>query len=169
MASLELADFGWDQFYHSQLPEDLPPATIPVRVMTVQKSGLHIAAPDIDAHIEVSMVGENCTATTGDWLLFDRETGRIAKRLERKSLFRRRAPRTRTVAGETVQDCSEREEGNKKAQIGVALSRELPGTTGYTTVQLAGGGRKQNEKSLACVPVPSRTCHRYRQRTGIFG
>jgi hypothetical protein len=29
----ELSDFGWDQFFHSQLPDDLPPSTMPVRVM----------------------------------------------------------------------------------------------------------------------------------------
>jgi ribosome biogenesis GTPase len=94
MASLELADFGWDQFFHSQLPDDLPPSTVPVRVMNVQKSGLHVAAPEIDTHIDASMVSHDFIATVGDWLLFDRESGRAVQRLERKSLFQRRAPGT---------------------------------------------------------------------------
>ena len=94
MASLELADFGWDQFFHSQLPDDLPPTTVPVRVMNVQKSGLHVAAPEVNAHIDTSMVSQDFIATVGDWLLFDRESGRAVQRLERKSLFQRRAPGT---------------------------------------------------------------------------
>ncbi len=94
MASLELTDFGWDQFFHSQLPDDLPPTTVPVRVMNVQKSGLHVAAPEIDTHIDASMVSQDFIATVGDWLLFDCESGRAVQRLERKSLFQRRAPGT---------------------------------------------------------------------------
>ena len=94
MASLELADFGWDQFFLSQLPDDLPPSTVPVRVMNVQKSGLHVTAPEIDTHIDASMVSQDFIATVGDWLLFDCESGRAVQRLERKSLFQRRAPGT---------------------------------------------------------------------------
>ena len=60
--------------------------------MNVQKSGLHVSAPDVDTHIAVAMVGEDCAATVGDWLLLDRESGRVVQRLERKSLFKRRAP-----------------------------------------------------------------------------
>lgn len=92
MAALELADFGWDPYFHSQLPGDLPPSTIPARVMNVHRSGLQVAAPDIDAHIDAGMVGEECAATVGDWILFDRDSGRVVRRLERKSLFQRRAP-----------------------------------------------------------------------------
>ena len=89
---LGLADFGWDNFYQSQLTEELPPSTFPVRVMNVQKSGLHVSAPDFNSHIAAAMVGDDCTATVGDWLLFDSESGRVTQRLERKSLFKRRAP-----------------------------------------------------------------------------
>jgi hypothetical protein len=59
MAALQLADFGWDQYFHSQLPGDL--------------------------------VGEEFAATVGDWILFDRDCGRVVQRLQRKSLFQRRA------------------------------------------------------------------------------
>ena len=94
MTILTLADFGWDQFFHSQLPQDLSPATVPVRVMNVQRSGLQVAAPGIDLHIDVTTVGEDCAATVGDWILFDLESRRVVRRLERKSLFQRRAPGT---------------------------------------------------------------------------
>ncbi len=94
MASLELADFGWDQFFHSQLPDDPAPSAVPVRVMNVQRSGLQVSAPDIDMHIDAGLVGEEFAATVGDWILFDRESSRVVRRLERKSLFQRRAPGT---------------------------------------------------------------------------
>ena len=94
MASLELADYGWDHFFHRQLPDELPPTIVPVRVMNVQKSGMQISSPNIETHLDASMVGEDCAATVGDWLLFDCESGRAVQRLERKSLFQRRAPGT---------------------------------------------------------------------------
>ena len=94
MATLELADYGWDHFFHRQLPNELPPTIVPVRVMNVQKSGMQISSPNIETHLDASMVGEDCAATVGDWLLFDCESGRAVQRLERKSLFQRRAPGT---------------------------------------------------------------------------
>jgi len=94
MPNLELTDFGWDQFFHSQLPDDLPGSTVPVRVTNVQKSGLHVVAPEIDAHIDAGVLSEGFDATVGDWLLFDSASGHVLQRLERKSLFQRRAPGT---------------------------------------------------------------------------
>lgn len=94
MATLQLADFGWDQFFNAQLTADLPPSTVPARVMTVKRSGLQLAAPDIDRHVDASMLGEDCGATVGDWVVFDLDSGHIVRRLERKSLFQRRAPGT---------------------------------------------------------------------------
>lgn len=92
MPSLELADFGWDHFFHGQLSDDLSPTSIPVRVINVQKSGLQVAAPGLETHVNVSVIGEGIAATVGDWLLFDSESGRVVQRLERKSLFKRRTP-----------------------------------------------------------------------------
>ena len=94
MAALQLADFGWDQYFHSQLPGDLAPSTVPVRVMNVHRSGLQVAAPAIDTHIDARMVGEEFAVTVGDWILFDRDSRRVVQRLQRKSLFQRRAPGT---------------------------------------------------------------------------
>jgi len=94
MEPLQLSDFGWDQFFNAQLPVDLPPSTVPARVMNVQRSGLQIAAPGLDAHVAAGTIKEELEATVGDWLLFDRDSGRVVERLERKSLFQRRAPGT---------------------------------------------------------------------------
>jgi len=94
MDRLQLSDFGWDQYFNAQLPGDLLPSTVPARVMNVQRSGLQIAAPGLEAHVEISTINEELEATVGDWLLFDRDGGRVVQRLERKSLFQRRAPGT---------------------------------------------------------------------------
>lgn len=94
MTPSELIDFGWDQFFNAQLPVDLPVSIVPARVMNVQRSGLQIAAPDLDTHIDVSTISDEIEATVGDWVLFDTESRRVTQRLERKSLFRRRAPGT---------------------------------------------------------------------------
>jgi len=60
MPSLELADFGWDHFVYSQLSDDLPRTSIPVRVMSVQKSGLQVAAPDLETHIDPANSTDRC-------------------------------------------------------------------------------------------------------------
>lgn len=94
MNNLQLADFGWDNFFNAQLPVDLTMSTVPARVMNVQRSGLQIAAPDLDVHVDIATIDSAIEATVGDWVLFDRDSGRIAQCLERKSLFQRRAPGT---------------------------------------------------------------------------
>jgi ribosome biogenesis GTPase len=94
MSSLTLADFGWDNYFHSQLSADLPPTSVPVRVMSVQKSGLQVAAPDLETHVDAGVIGDDITATVGDWLLFDTASCRVLQLLQRKSLFQRRAPGT---------------------------------------------------------------------------
>jgi hypothetical protein len=40
------------------------------------------------------VLSEGFDATVGDWLLFDSASGRLLQRLQRKSLFQRRAPGT---------------------------------------------------------------------------
>ncbi len=94
MSSLTLADFGWDNHFNSQLSEDSSPTSIPVRVMNVQKSGMQVAAPDLEMHVDAGVIGEDIVATVGDWLLFDTASGRVLHRLQRKSIFKRRAPGT---------------------------------------------------------------------------
>ncbi len=60
--------------------------------MNVHRSGLQIAGDDIDRHVELSGNDYALNLTVGDWALFDTATQRLVRRLERKSLFKRRAP-----------------------------------------------------------------------------
>ncbi|NIA70052.1 ribosome small subunit-dependent GTPase A [Pelagibius litoralis] len=93
----DLADFGWNSFFDSQLEPDDLVATVPVRVMAVYRGGLSVAGPGVDRLIP-PFVGtardEEAVPTVGDWLLLDRETFRPRRLLQRKSLFKRRAAGT---------------------------------------------------------------------------
>lgn len=93
----DLADFGWNSFFDSQLEPGDPVASVPVRVMAVHRGGLSVAGPGVDRLIRpfIATAGdEEAAATAGDWLLLDRETLRPRRLLQRKSLFMRRAAGT---------------------------------------------------------------------------
>jgi ribosome biogenesis GTPase len=89
----DLADLAWNSFYQSQLdPEDLA-STLPVRVMAVHRGELDVAGPGIATRIVPyadDPSDDEAAATVGDWLLLDRDL-RPLRRLERKSLFKRKA------------------------------------------------------------------------------
>ena len=94
-ASLNLDDLGWRQFYNKQLQTDELEFAIPVRVMGVHRNGLHIRGEDCDKVIQHYMPEDaNEKATIGDWLLLDSKKNRAIRRLERMSLFKRKAPGT---------------------------------------------------------------------------
>ncbi len=61
--------------------------------MNVHKSGLQIAGVGVDTQVE-PLSNDDDRATVGDWLLFNTESQRIVRRLDRKSVFKRRAPGT---------------------------------------------------------------------------
>ena len=93
----ELADFGWNAFFSSQLDIDELNAVTPVRVMAVHRDRIHVAGPGIDTLITPfadAAGGEEATATVGDWLLLDAGTTRPRRLLRRTSLFKRRAAGT---------------------------------------------------------------------------
>ncbi len=89
-----LADLGWNAFWQAQLdPDD---DGIPVRVMAVHRGGLDVLGAEIAARIPPfadDPADEGTTATVGDWLLLD-GVGRAVRRLERNSLFKRKAAGT---------------------------------------------------------------------------
>ena len=67
----ELADFGWNSFFASQLdPDDLTPC-IPVRVMAVHRDRIRVAGPAVDTLITPF------TGSAGDEE-FERHGGRLA-------------------------------------------------------------------------------------------
>jgi ribosome biogenesis GTPase len=88
----KLPGLGLDFFFQQQLPFDGPESLVPVRVMNVHRSGLQLAGDGIDQHVQLTGHDYDLNLTVGDWALFDTDTQRLLHRLERKSLFKRRAP-----------------------------------------------------------------------------
>ena len=93
----DLADFGWNSFFTSQLePGDLTTA-IPARVLEVHRGAILVTGPAGDKTIPSYRSNdgqEESVATVGDWLLLDPQTFRPQRLLQRTSLFKRRAPGT---------------------------------------------------------------------------
>ena len=93
---LRLADYGWSQFFQSQLsPADFA-RFHPVRVFAVHRNGLDVAGADFDGRVPPFCDGDDdeARATVGDWLLVDRASGAPERVLLRKSLFKRQAAGT---------------------------------------------------------------------------
>ncbi len=90
-----LADYGWSQFFQSQLSVADLAGFLPVRVFAVHRNGLAVAGPDFDGRVLPIVADDNeANATVGDWLLIDRDSGAPERVLQRKSLFKRRAAGT---------------------------------------------------------------------------
>jgi ribosome biogenesis GTPase len=92
--SAKLIDLGLDSFFQRQVTDADSKTTVPVRVMNVHRSGIHIVGDNIDQYLGFPGNTHTIECTSGDWLLFDPLTQRVVRRLDRKSLFTRRAPGT---------------------------------------------------------------------------
>jgi len=92
MTSKKLLHLGLDFFFQQQLDFDDAETIVPVRIMNVQRSGLQLMGEHIDQYIELSGGDFDLNLTVGDWALFDTATQRLCRRLERKSVVKRRAP-----------------------------------------------------------------------------
>lgn len=93
----DLAEFGWNAFFTSQLDSDDFEHTVPVRVTAVHRGALHIVGPDIETSTppyRTDLDDSTTSATVGDWILVDTQTHRAKRLLDRKSLFKRRAAGT---------------------------------------------------------------------------
>ena len=84
-----LAQLGWQPFFAEQVSAEDMVLTPPLRVIEVNRKGLHAVGEGIDL-----LVPAGPDATVGDWLLLDRAEPALSKVLARKSLFQRRAPGT---------------------------------------------------------------------------
>lgn len=95
--TLTLADFGWTNFFSSQLDPADSSSAVPVRVVAVHRDRLHVVGPQVDTFVPpfVEPDGdEESVATVGDWLLLDAARTRARRLLRRYSLFKRRAAGT---------------------------------------------------------------------------
>lgn len=84
-----LERLGWTSFFAQQVSVDDLARTPPVRVTSVERSGLRVEG---DGHQAV--LPPRADATVGDWLLHDETRPGASRLLARKSLFRRRAAGT---------------------------------------------------------------------------
>ncbi len=101
---MTLADLGWSAHFQGQVTAEEWPAAVPARVLRVRRGELWLRGADCEALMPPSagthVPDEDEDRTTlGDWLLFDPQTRRPLRRLERKSVLKRKAPGT----GRTVQ------------------------------------------------------------------
>ena len=90
-----LADYGWSQYFQSQLSIEEFNDLIPARVMAVHRNGLDVAGPGFTGRVGL-LVAEDETgwATVGDWLLLDPQSHAPKRLLDRKSLVKRKAAGT---------------------------------------------------------------------------
>ncbi|MBV7410464.1 ribosome small subunit-dependent GTPase A [Maritimibacter sp. DP1N21-5] len=81
-----LRQLGWQPFFATQTDIDELAATPPVRVTEVHRSGLTALGAELTVDLP-----PNEDVTVGDWLLYDATLPSRSRRLERKSLIKRRA------------------------------------------------------------------------------
>ncbi len=82
-----LTALGWQAFFSQQLSIEELEQTPPVRVTQIHRNGLHVTGDTIE-----TVLAPDADVTVGDWLLLETETNKYVRRLERKSLIKRRAP-----------------------------------------------------------------------------
>lgn len=80
-------ELGWQPFFAQQVGIDEMAQMPPVRIIEVHRSALQVLGNDID-----EILPFRPDVTVGDWLLLDRSRPGSSRRLERKSLLKRRAP-----------------------------------------------------------------------------
>ena len=85
----KLEELGWQPFFAQQTNIDDLTDSPPVRVVEVHRNGLHILGDGVDM-----LVPPRLDATVGDWLLLNHDHHTNSIVLDRKSLFKRRAPGT---------------------------------------------------------------------------
>jgi ribosome biogenesis GTPase len=91
-----LLQLGWKPFFGEQVSADEDRLCQPVRVMSVHRGMVTVAGDGIEDSISSSLPtpkGPEDRPTVGDWLLIEPDSGNVVRILNRKSLFKRPAPR----------------------------------------------------------------------------
>ncbi len=92
-SSIRLTDLGWRHFFNQQLDIDEIGVLRPVRVIAVHRNELRVIGEKFEEGIQPQFgESDEDKATIGDWLLLDPETHRVKRRLDRLSIFKRKAP-----------------------------------------------------------------------------
>lgn len=93
--SISLPELGWSHFFQQQLSLEEWESTNPVRVLAVHRGSLDVAGENNRQQLSLPGSWQRLAAedrpTVGDWLLLESESGRLARMLDRKSLFKRKA------------------------------------------------------------------------------
>ena len=92
--TLTLHQLGWKPFFREQLSAE-DRLYQPVRVTSVHRGMVRVAGEGIDGSISSSLAasrGPVDRPTVGDWILIDPNSRRIARILDRTSLFKRPSP-----------------------------------------------------------------------------
>ncbi|SHK76994.1 ribosome biogenesis GTPase [Roseovarius marisflavi] len=93
-SSTSLAALGWSKTFEAQLtPEQT--ALAPMRIATVHRSRVTALSPSGTVKLNLPAHANTTDFAVGDWVLVDRETDTVTRRLERSSLLRRRTEGTR--------------------------------------------------------------------------
>ena len=93
---MNLEDLGWSPFFERQFVPEEAGSSRPGRVTGIQRTGVAIAMES--GEVEAPLGGRwhrgdtESRPAVGDWLLFDRQGGRIDRLLRRKSLLKRVSP-----------------------------------------------------------------------------
>jgi ribosome biogenesis GTPase len=87
-----LASLGWRPFFQSQVGAD--DRLRPARVLHVHRGRVQIAHEQGQESLQVSGKAAQLGITVGDWVLLDPSVPVVRRRLERQSLFQRRAAGT---------------------------------------------------------------------------
>ena len=95
-----LADLGWSTHFSTQRDIDELQTTVPARVMAVHRNRLVVQGDGFEADIIPPRDG--VMPTVGDWLLLTDDRSRLVRLLDRRSVFKRKAPgievRTQLIA-----------------------------------------------------------------------
>lgn len=93
-ATPDLDALGFRPFFRAQCPPDAPQLR-PARVMSVERSGLGLLGPGVDARLPIPgrwfERPPEALPTVGDWVLVDPDGPRLERVLERTGRFARRA------------------------------------------------------------------------------
>ena len=92
IAPESLQSLGWRPFFQSQVNAD--DGLAPARVLNVHRGRIEVAGERGRADVDVSGRAAELGITVGDWVLIDPAGPAVRERLERQSLFQRRAAGT---------------------------------------------------------------------------